>query len=169
MITWHVSGASASWRHESRTAAAAALFQRVVSPLIASNIIFCCCNFVLQKTAFVLRPLHAPPGEFFRPPGGQIPGAGHDPLRVRAVPGERGVKDGLRQGCLGAGTIGSGGHEGDNWVWVSLLTASASTFTLLVIIRGGIAIRTHRIHKNLHIPAFLRRIFGPGYYYYLPP
>ena len=57
--------------------------------------------------------LHYHTGEFFRPPGGQVSGAGHDPLRVRAVPGERGVKDGLRQGCLGAGTVGSGRHEGD--------------------------------------------------------
>ena len=36
-----------------------------------------------------------------------------------------------------------------------------------VLLRGGIVIRTHRIHKNLYITLFLLIIFGP--YYYVPP
>ena len=62
----------------------------------------------------ILLKLRCSTGEFFRPPCGQVPGAGHDALRVRAVPGQRGVKNGLRQGCLGTGAVGSGRHEGEN-------------------------------------------------------
>ena len=46
-------------------------------------------------------------------------------------------------------------------------TKSRSTHPRLILLRGGIVIRTHRIHKNLYITLFLLIIFGP--YYYVPP